>query len=70
MNENTRKLIAENFASEKINKARNSMGVFESDYNAYYLVGSCFTKDALAEMTESELANLVAMANFAVEECN
>jgi hypothetical protein len=33
------------FEEEKINRLRNSMGVSESYYNAYYLVGMCFTND-------------------------
>ena len=54
-------------------KARNSMGVSESFYNAYYLVGMCFTDDKkikvcdseLNKMTESELANLIKLAEYA-----
>lgn len=57
---------------EKTNKARNSMGILESYYNAYYLVGMCFTDDTkqtddeseLSKLTETELNNLVKLAEY------
>lgn len=63
------------FDKEKSNKARNSMGVSESYYNAYYLVGMCFTDDKkqtvdeseLSKFTETELNNLVKLAEYAGE---
>lgn len=63
------------FDKEKTNKARNSMGVPESYYNAYYLVGMCFTDDKkqtvdeseLSKLTETELNNLVKLAEYAGE---
>ena len=61
------------FDVEKDRKARNSMGVSESFYNAYYLVGMCFTADKkikvadseLNKMTETELNNLIKLADYA-----
>jgi hypothetical protein len=61
------------FDVEKDRKARNSMGVSESFYNAYYLVGMCYTNDnkikvddsELANMSESELNNLIKLADYA-----
>ena len=52
---------------EKSNRARNSMGVSESFYNAYYMVGCCFEKTELLKMNENELSNLVKLAEFAAE---
>ena len=56
------------FDDEKNNNAQNSMGVSESFYNPYYLIGTCF-KDftELEKMTETELNNLVKLADFASE---
>lgn len=56
------------FDKEKDNKARNSMGVSESFYNPYYLIGRCFKDFAeLEKMSETELKNLVRLADFASE---
>ena len=63
------------FDVEKDRKARNSMGVSESFYNAYYLVGMCFTDDKkikvadseLNKMTETELNNLIKVAEYAAD---
>ena len=63
------------FDVEKDRKARNSMGVSESFYNAYYLVGMCFTDDKkikvadseLSKMTETELNNLIKLAEYAAD---
>jgi len=55
------------FIVEKDNKSRNSMGVSESFYNSYYLVGKCFTIDELSAMNETELNNLIKLADFAAE---
>lgn len=46
------------FDKEQANKQRNSMGVSESYYNPYYLVGMCFTDDKKQTVDESELLNL------------
>lgn len=51
------KMISDCFDREKTNKSRNSMGVSESYYNPYYLIGTCFTKEELNEMTEEQLKN-------------
>jgi hypothetical protein len=63
------------FDKEKTNKSRNSMGVSESYYNAYYLVGMCFTDDKkqtvdeceLSKLSEAELNNLIKLAEYAGE---
>ena len=64
--ENT--LISEN------SKSQNKMGCYESYYNPYYLVGKCFTdkntnvrNSELINMSESELNNLIKLADFASE---
>lgn len=44
---------------------RNSMGASESWYNAYYMVSKCFTEEELQNMSESELQNVVKVADFA-----
>ena len=61
------------FDKEKVNKSRNSMSVSESYYNAYYLVGMCFTNDkkvtvdesVLSKLSETELNNLIKLADYA-----
>jgi len=53
------------FDKEKENKSRNSMGVRESYYNCYYLIGKCFTIIELSQMSENELNNLIKLAEFA-----
>lgn len=57
--------IADCFDKEKTNKARNSMGVSESFYNPYYLTGKCFTTEELTVMSETELNNLIKLADYA-----
>ena len=59
------KNIADCFEKAKGNKARNSMGNSENWYNPYYLLGKCFTKKELSEMSEVELNNLFKLGNFA-----
>ena len=56
------------FNKEKDNKQKNSMGVSESYYNPYYLIGKCFTDfTELENMTETQLNDLVRLADFASE---
>jgi hypothetical protein len=68
------------FNTEKIKKSRNYMGVSESFYNSYYLVGRCFIdgsenrdavidieKSDLFKMSDDELNNLIKLAEFASE---
>lgn len=52
---------------ERFNEQRNSMGVSESYYNPHYLVGKCFTKDELLNMSDSEINNLIKLADYASE---
>ena len=40
------------------NAARNSMGVSESFYDPYYLIGMCFTDNKNREVLETELFNM------------
>ena len=56
--------IADCFDKEKNNKARNSMGVSESNYNPFFLIGNCFTTEELSEMSELELNNLIKFADY------
>ena len=46
---------------------RNSMGVSESYYDPYYLAKKCFKIEQLEAMSESELQNIIKMADFATE---
>lgn len=48
-------------------QGRNSMGTSESFYNAYYMVGKCFTEGDLNNMPEETLKNLILLAEFASE---
>ena len=48
-------------------KGKNSMGVSESNYNPFYLIGNCFKKKALENMELKELKNLYRLANYASE---
>ena len=45
--------------------ARNSMGCSESYYNPDYLIGKCFTEKELDALSETELNNLIRLAEFA-----
>jgi len=59
--------IADCFDVSKLTNARNSMGVSENWYNAFYLTGKCFTTDELSAMSEDELNNLIKLAEFAAD---
>ena len=59
------KNVADCLDKEKSNKARNLMGVSESNYNPYYLTGKCFTTEELSIMSEVELNNLIKLAEYA-----
>lgn len=60
--------IKKSLHKERGNKASNSMGVSESFYNPYYLIGKCFENPTeLEKMTESELNNLIRLADFVSE---
>jgi len=50
-----------------ITKGKNSMGVSESFYNSFYLVGKCFKYRELEKLNREELNNLVKLAEFAAE---
>ena len=72
INENMKKeeileKIAESLEKESSNKKRNSMGVSESYYNSFFLVGKCFSKEELSGLTEAELNNLIKLSTFASE---
>lgn len=54
-------------SSKRQNRARNSMGVSESFYNPYYLIGKCFDNSGLKNMTEVELNHLITLAEYASE---
>jgi hypothetical protein len=45
----------------------NMMGASESYYNAYFMVGKCFTEEELAKLDEAELNRLIKLADFASE---
>ena len=60
--------VKNSISKEKTNKEKNSMGVSESYYNPYYLIGRCFENSKeLEDMNETELNNLVRLADFASE---
>lgn len=44
---------------------RNSMGVSESYYNPYYMVGEFMELDKLELLSEEELNRLISLAGFA-----
>lgn len=46
-------------------EGKNSMGVSESYYSAYFMVGKCFTEEELGKMPEEELGSLIKLAEFA-----
>lgn len=48
-------------------KGSNSMGVSESYYNPYYLIGKCFEESELIAMNEKELNLIVRLADFSSE---
>ena len=43
--------------------ARNRMGCDENWYNSYYSISHTFTKEELEDMSESEIDNLVKLAD-------
>jgi hypothetical protein len=45
--------------------SRNSMGVSESYYNAYYMVGKFMELDKLELLSDEELNRLISLAEFA-----
>ena len=44
-------------------KARNSMGCSENWYNPYYAIKETFSKEKIENMSDSEIENLVELAN-------
>jgi|TARA_R110001599_G_scaffold306968_1_gene513578 hypothetical protein len=52
---------------ETKSNARNSMGCSENYYNPNYLIGKCFTEEELNKLEETELNNLIKLAEFAGE---
>ena len=46
----------------KETKARNSMGCSESWYNPYYAITRTFPMEQIVEMSETELNNLIKLA--------
>lgn len=60
-------IILEAIKSAGETVGRNSMGVSESYYNAYYMVKKCFTEDKLATMSVTELNNLLDLADLAAD---
>jgi hypothetical protein len=73
----TKEIILQNIRNclGKENNARNSMGVSESYYNPFYLVGMCWTdsnqktvdESELPNLTENELNNLIKLAEYAAD---
>ena len=59
--------IKNSIKPENLSKARNSMGVSESFYDAFYLTGKCFNETELNEMSEKELNNIITLASFAAD---
>lgn len=48
-------------------KGKNSMGVSESNYNPFYLIGKCFNYKELEKLNREELNNLHKLAEYAGE---
>jgi len=59
--------IKDSVTKEKSNKARNSMGISESYYNSYYMMGMCFSEKEISQMSEIELVSLLKLAEFAAD---
>lgn len=47
-------------------KGQNSMGCNESFYDAYFMIGKCFTEEELKSKDKGELEDLIKLANFAL----
>lgn len=61
------KNIRNSFELEKNNNEKNLMGISESFYDPYYLIGKCFLMEELDTMTEEELYNLLVLARYATD---
>jgi len=46
-------------------KGRNSMGCSENYYNAFYMVGKCFTEEEINNLDKVSLLYLIQLAEFA-----
>ena len=55
--------ILQKIKEAKPTAGRNSMGVSESWYNSYFATGQTFTEEELATMSETELNNLIKLAD-------
>ena len=60
------KLLAEIEAVTET-KGKNSMGVSESFYNPFYMMGKCFKYKELEKLNREELNNLHKLAEYASE---
>jgi len=58
----TKDEIIEKIKEYKPNTARNSMGCSENWYNPYYAIKMTFDLDTLEKMSETELNNLIKLA--------
>lgn len=67
MKEEILEKIKETKKIKPYSQGRNSMGASESYYNPDYMVGQCFTEEELSNLSESELKNLLKLADFAGE---
>ena len=47
--------------------SRNSMGCSENWYNSYYAMKETFTREEIENMTDSEIENLVKLADNIAE---
>lgn len=59
--------IKEALASEKPSGSRNPMGVSESFYNPYFMVGKCFKPWELEILDSTELNRIIKLARYAAE---
>lgn len=54
--------ILNEITNVKETEARNSMGCSESWYNPYFALNETFSMEQLSEMSETELNNLIKLA--------
>ena len=67
--------IRNSLDKEKENKSRTMIGILESYYKPFFLVGMCFTdsnqktvdESELPNLTENELNNLITLAEYAAD---
>lgn len=65
MEHETKEIILEKIKNAQTIKGRNSMGISESFYNPYFLIGEFREIKELEQLNEKELNLLVEFADYA-----